>query len=189
MNASSVKKRSVAGGNPPFPHRHFAATPERMGHPWSVKSKSKQAIRPEFLNTASKGRWAELMLVVRLLAMGLRASLPAADDSPYDVVVENPATGKLQRVQVRATASQDKWGYYYVSCIRSTFGRRRKKIGYTPRDIELFAFYVIPEDAWYIVPVRAVAGVNMVQVRPQRPTRRQRWEKYRERWELMRGRD
>jgi hypothetical protein len=42
-------------------------------------------------------------------------------------------------------------------------------------------------DVWYLLPVRAIAGVKSLRLFPDLRSRRPRWERYREAWEWMRG--
>jgi len=42
-------------------------------------------------------------------------------------------------------------------------------------------------DVWYLLPVRAIAGVKSLRLFPDLKSRRPRWERYREAWEWMRG--
>jgi hypothetical protein len=41
-------------------------------------------------------------------------------------------------------------------------------------------------DVWYLLPVRAIAGVKSLRLFPDLKSRRPRWERYREAWEWMR---
>jgi hypothetical protein len=42
-------------------------------------------------------------------------------------------------------------------------------------------------DVWYLLPVRAIAGVKSLRLFPDLKSKRPRWERYREAWEWMRG--
>lgn len=44
-----------------------------------------------------------------------------------------------------------------------------------------------PDEVWYLLPVRAIAGVKSLRFFPGLKSRRPRWERYREAWEWMRG--
>jgi len=48
----------------------------------------------------------------------------------------------------------------------------------------LLAAYVIPADAWYLIPIRQVAQVKSIWLSPHRPSRR-KFEPYREAWQLL----
>ena len=49
--------------------------------------------------------------------------------------------------------------------------------------------YVVPEDAWYVIPGRVASRHDMGYVLPHVRDSRGKYEKYREGWERMRGRD
>jgi len=52
--------------------------------------------------------------------------------------------------------------------------------------VDFFAIYLIPVDAWYIIPYEATSNTSVsVHFRPHSP--RQKWGAYREAWDLLRG--
>ena len=65
-----------------------------------------------------------------------------------------------------------------------TAGGNRSKRCYSPRDLDLIAAYVIPVDAWYLIPLRALYGRKTIRVCPHRPSRRP-FECFRNAWSFL----
>jgi len=129
-----------------------------------------------------KGLMAELIFVVKALSMGFAVSKPYGDGEPYDLVVE--ANGRFFRIQVKSVFTTARWGYSVVA----VHGRRRPVVRYSAREIDFIAAYVVPHDAWYIVPLFEVASCTQILLYPDGTKRHNgaRFEKYREAWDLLR---
>jgi hypothetical protein len=52
---------------------------------------------------------------------------------------------------------------------------------YNDREIDFAVAYLMPEDAWYVIPVKLLKGQNTMIFYPQRKGK-SKWEKYREAW-------
>jgi hypothetical protein len=95
-----------------------------------------------------RGEWVELQFMARAASHGLTVSKPWGDSARYDFVVEHKA--RFSRVQVKSTQFQQKGAYLCNTISRDPKGTERP---YALDAIDFFAFFVIPEDVWYIVPV------------------------------------
>jgi hypothetical protein len=104
----------------------------------------------------ARGEWAELRFMTRAAELGLRVTKPWGDNSPYDFAVES--RGQFFRIQVKCT--QQKRSNSYVCCVGSNRGP------YTPDQIDFVAAYVIPADAWYILPLAALHGYSDIWLTP-----------------------
>ncbi len=126
------------------------------------------------VNLRKLGEAAELVFMARAASLGFTVLRP---NSPcrYDLVLD---TGRrLLRIQVKSTATR-RHGRYSVS-LYACDSRRR----YTRRDLDFLAAWIIPLNAWYIIPARALCGRARVYFYPYR---RSGWsERYRERWDLL----
>jgi PD-(D/E)XK endonuclease len=122
-----------------------------------------------------QGELAELVFAHRAASRGWRVSKPLGESCAYDFVVD--VDGALRRVQVKSVAAE-RAGTYRVA---SGSGRSSKR-PYTKKDIDVMAAYVIPEDAWYLIPVE-FCGVKSIHLCPHRESRR-KFEKFREAWEI-----
>ena len=131
-------------------------------------------------NRKLQGELAEVCFLWRATALGFTVSKPYGDSARYDFIVD--AGAGLQRIQVKSVRQLYRGVYRIATCS----GKVAKK-GYTPDEVDFFAGYVIPEDAWYIIPVRAVPAIVALYVAPHRPSRR-KYERYREAWHLLRQR-
>jgi len=129
------------------------------------------------LSAKSQGDWVEVCFLLRALTLGLRVSKPYGENCPYDFIVDNGR--RLLRVQVKSVLIPQE-GFYQVK----TAGGNRSKRAYSPRELDLIAAYVIPADAWYIIPLRALAGRKTIRVCPHRPSRRP-FERFRNAWDLL----
>jgi PD-(D/E)XK endonuclease len=130
-----------------------------------------------------KGLMAELIFVVKATSMGFAVSKPYGDGEPYDVVIE--ANGRLLRIQVKSVFTTARWGYSVVAVRRA---QHRGVVRYSAREIDFIAAYIVPHDAWYIVPLFEVAGCTQILLYPEGTKRSggARFEKYREAWDLLR---
>jgi hypothetical protein len=142
----------------------------------------RRSIGPSSLYSNRKGLMAELIFVVKAISMGFAVSKPYGDGEPYDLVVE--ANGRFLRIQVKSVFTTARWGYSIIA-VR---GRRRPVVQYSAREIDFIAAYVVPHDAWYIVPLFEVASCTQILVYPEGTKRSggARFEKYREAWDLLR---
>lgn len=121
-----------------------------------------------------RGEWAESVFMARANEHGLPVSKPWGELSSYDFVIGK--TGRFVSVQVKSTMSKEKNGY--VCTVRG--GHR----AYAAGSFDFLAAYVIPEDAWYIIPAQVIQGKECIALYPNLPTAK--YEQYREAWTLLR---
>jgi PD-(D/E)XK endonuclease len=124
-----------------------------------------------------RGELAELVFLCRASALGFVVAKPYGDSAPYDFIVADGP--KVSRVQVRSGARRDR-GAWHIS---SGAGSSRKR-GYTRRDIDLLAVYLVPLDIWYLIPIDAFSPVKTIWLRPGS---RRRFESFREAWHVFRN--
>jgi hypothetical protein len=89
------------------------------------------------------------------------------------------------RVQVKSTSYRLANGYL------CGFRPNQHSKPYTVKQIDFFAGYIVPEDAWYVIPAVVVLKTRSLSLMlcPVQPMRRDcyRYEGYREAWKLLRG--
>jgi len=121
----------------------------------------------------ARGEWAELRFMARAAELGLRVTKPWGDNAPYDLAVD--CAGHFLRIQIKCT-QQKRWNSYRC-CIAANHAP------YTPDQIDFIAAYVIPADAWYLLPITAIAGQPEILLSPHRP--RSKYSKFKEAWHLL----
>src|ERR1700722_62160 len=133
--------------------------------------------------TKRKGEIAELIFVIKASSMGFAVSKPYGDSEAYDLVIEE--NGKLLRIQVKSAFTTSRWGYS-VALARNRLGRRAER--YSAEEIDFVVAYIVPHDAWYIVPVAEIVGRSHIRLYPEGTRKRDggSFAGNREAWEVMR---
>ena len=131
------------------------------------------------LNTKRRGEVAEAAFLHKAAALGFSVAKPWGESDRYDFIVE--VNGRLWRVQVKSAHSSALNGYSFAAC-----GNVRKN-RYTPNDIDFIVGYVVPDNAWYVIPIAVFAERTAVKVFPSSRRRMSRFEKYREAWDYLRN--
>lgn len=121
-----------------------------------------------------RGEWAESVFMARAAENGLPVSKPMGDSDTFDCVVGRP--GKFVGVQVKCTMALLQTGKGYVCAVKSN------NKSYRAGAFDFVAAYVIPEDAWYIVPAKLIRGQQTICLCSPAG----RFEQYREAWQLLR---
>ena len=123
-----------------------------------------------------RGEWAESVFVARAGEEGLAVSKPWGDSNSYDCVVGRP--GKFAAVQVKSTMMKLESGKGYMCSTCSSH-----KV-YRAGAFDFLAAYVIPEDAWYIIPAKEIRGLRSISLCTAEGEAK--YEEYREAWDLLR---
>jgi len=93
---------------------------------------------------------------------GLTVSKPWGDTARYDFIVEQG--GLFQRVQVKSTTfvstflQNESAGGYVCGLVSHPPSSKNSTRLYRATEIDFFAFYIVPEDLWYIVPFARCAA-------------------------------
>jgi PD-(D/E)XK nuclease superfamily protein len=123
-----------------------------------------------------RGEWAELCFMARAKGLGMGVLKPYGDSGRYDVAVESG--GPISRVQVKSTIYCRRGGEYSLNVMGP--GRKRYRRG----TVDFFAVWVIPIGEWYIIPYEAMGKRLTMHFTPG--SKRSKWMKYREAWDLLR---
>jgi hypothetical protein len=83
-------------------------------------------------------------------------------------------------VQIKSTASLSE-GRYQVKTSRNAYNGA---VPYQPSEVDFLVAYVIPDDSYFIFPIRETPRV--LKLRPKGSRRRGIREPYREAWHLLR---
>ena len=122
----------------------------------------------------ARGEWGESMFMARAVEQGLPVSRPWGDSNSFDFVVGKP--GRFVSVQVKSTTVKNGGGY--VCSVRQNNAK------YARGAFDFLAAYVIPEDVWYIVPAKKLAGRGYVTLCSN--SGEASFEEHREAWHLLR---
>jgi hypothetical protein len=151
--------------------------------PASGQRPARKASRASGLRGAQQGELGEAAFVHKAVSLGFMVAKPHGDMHAYDFIVDGG--NGLWRVQVKACATL-KYGLYQAN----TFLRRAGVlIPYTAAEIDFLVAYIIPEQTWYVVPVREVVGRTSLGFRPRGFPRLDLYAHYREAWHLLREPD
>ena len=98
-----------------------------------------------------QGEFAEAEFLNRAIRLGLAVAQPWGDSERYDFIVD--AGFRFWRVQVKSSSCQTGGQYGYAFKTYSQ-GRQSQRDHYTAAQIDIFAAYLIPENLWYILPIK-----------------------------------
>jgi PD-(D/E)XK endonuclease len=104
----------------------------------------------DFPNFKERGEWVEAQFIAQALRMGFKVLKPWGDSSAYDVGVEHDR--QFFRIQVKSTSYQLGSGY-----LCGFKPNRSSSVKYTTKTVDFFAAYVIPQNAWYVLPASTQA--------------------------------
>jgi hypothetical protein len=129
--------------------------------------------------TKKRGELAELAFVYKAASLGFGVARPYGDSDRFDFIV---LSGEhFWRVQVKSSSAVQ-YGAYMVNAQRSANGR---SIPYTASEIDFLVAHIVPEDAWYVIPVRAFTPRKSIHVYARGDSRSGLYGQYREAWCLM----
>ena len=148
--------------------------------------------QPIIRSPKRRGEVVELAFLCKAVSLGFSVAQPYGDSECYDFIVHSradspPKPGKnsssrLSRVQVKSTERFRKGGYLIGACHFSVYGTKQS---YTADQIDFLVAFIVPENAWYVLPVRAFVPHKWLSFYPQNPHSKGRFEPYREAWDLM----
>jgi hypothetical protein len=126
-----------------------------------------------------RGELIELLFAQKATSLGFRIFKPVCDES-YDFIIDSGR--RFSRVQVKSTDRLRKGGYLIGAC---HFATHNTKQCYTSAEIDILAAYIVPEKAWYIIPIKAFTPQQWLSFYPQNKQSQGRFEPYREAWPLL----
>ena len=123
----------------------------------------------------NQGDNAELRFMLLNHELGYVISKPFGDNAKYDLIVDTGSD--LERIQVKSTRRKEiSSGMDCYNCLVCSGVDSKQQ--YTEKDIDYIAIYVIPENAWYKIPIKEIKG-KTVKLYPHRTSQRNTYEKYR----------
>lgn len=129
---------------------------------------------PKRCNAKRRGEVAEAAFLSKAINLGFEVAKPWGDSAPFDFIVN---TGpKSWRVQIKSAYEKHK--------LRYTVRAEGDNIAYTAENLDFLVAFVVPENAWYVIPVAALGGRANLWLYPN-PGSKARFEPYREAWCLM----
>jgi hypothetical protein len=108
-----------------------------------------------------RGEIAEMAFLLKAARLGLCVSKPYGDSYSYDFVVDSGT--RFWRVQVKSTHQPHGYGYSLTVQHFKSQGSPH----YTPEEIDMLVGYVVPADAWYILPLDAFLPRRQLSVPPR----------------------
>ena len=138
----------------------------------------------KFRSFKERGEWVELQFMAAAAQRRFAVSKPWGDTQAYDVGIEEE--GNFLRVQVKSTTMRSGAGY-----LCQFHPNHKAKRDYSLDQIDVFAAYVIPEDAWYLIPAVLLLGKrrkSIAMLCPLIPPKKKAcycYERYRENWDVL----
>ena len=149
----------------------------------SEETSAQKAARQRGHVSLRHGELGEVAFLHKATELGFMVAQPYGTSYRFDFIVQGGQN--LWRMQIKS-ASQISGHLYSVSICRN---QGRRALPYSESEIDFVAVYIIPEDTWYILPVREVVGRVCLLFRPKGYYRPDIYAHYREAWHLLREPD
>ena len=129
---------------------------------------------PKRRTAKRKGEAAEAAFLSKAADLGFDVAKPWGDSAQFDFILHTGS--RCWRVQVKSAREHRKSRY--------TVKASGDHIPYTKENIDFLVAYIVPENAWYVMPIEAINGRAGLWFYPQ-PGSKSLFEIYREAWCLM----
>jgi hypothetical protein len=187
MNGDGVEVESGGGGieiwagaDPEFESKSKAKARSKAADRSVRSTQANSTQASEKLTPKQLGEIAEAEFIAKAVGMGFVVAKPWGDSEPYDFIVNPKKSFVFWRVQVKSAHVQGRDKTYSFG---AHDGARKS---YTAEDIDALVAYARPVDAWYVLPVRVVEGLKALKLSPGSRNFRSKYEKWREKWEVLR---
>jgi len=127
-----------------------------------------------------RGELAEMAFTFKAAGLGFGVAKPYGDSESYDFILDSGV--RLWRVQVKSTYGKRAHSY----CVNACGGVAGEKKAYTAKQIDILVAFIVAENAWYVVPVKAFAPRRNLHFYPSGSRTGGIYEQYREAWDLLR---
>ena len=138
-----------------------------------------------------KGYLAEMAFVTKAMSLGFNVCKPMGETPGFDFIVEGAipqrpcpersrgveSSRAVYKVQVKSGWAEWHGGYP----VKISNAHRN----YSADETDFIVIYIVPEDAWYVMPVAAAAPARMASFYPHVTNSRGRLEIYRDAWHLL----
>ena len=133
-------------------------------------------------NPAKKdGASYEARFTAEALARGFDVMEPVGDYLPYDRLVLN-SRRETFNVQIKGTPHQQR-GKQSFKLIAAP-GKSGTKVLLSPDEVDVFAAYVAPANAWYLIPVDKLTAKS-VSLSPLNDSSVAKYEPFRDAWNVF----
>jgi hypothetical protein len=141
-------------------------------------------LRATAQNAKCQGELVEVAFLHKAVSLGFAAAKPYGDSESYDFILDARQSpgGRLWRVQVKSTTYKRHDAYHIFA---GHFTTRTTKKNYTAKQIDFLVAYVVPEEAWYVLPVLEFTPKRYLRVYPHRQISRGHYENFRDASHLM----
>jgi hypothetical protein len=129
--------------------------------------------------TKKRGEAAELAFMLKAVSLGFGVAKPWGDSERYDFILDTGT--RLWRVQVKSTSAMERGSY----CVNANRRANRDSIAYKTGEIDFLIAQIVPEDCWYVIPLKAILPRKSLRIYPEDEPRAGRYGKYREAWHLI----
>jgi hypothetical protein len=133
-----------------------------------------------------RGELVEIAFLHKAVPLGFGAAKPYGDSESYDFILDAAQSGVsyLWRVQVKSTTCKRHDAYHLCA---GHFPSPSGKTAYTSDEIDFVVAYIVPEQAWYVVPILAIVPRQYLRLYPHRDLKpkRSRYEQFRDAWRLI----
>ncbi len=133
-------------------------------------------------NNNKRGEWAELRFMTKASEYGFNLAKPWGTFLPYDLVID--LEGQFIRIQVKSTLHRLRRPGNNYACLLHRHISSHDTRQYLQSEFDFLAFYIIPENIWYIIPAAIATQKSVIQVNPG--NKHERYLEYREAWHLLR---
>ena len=98
-----------------------------------------------------QGELAEMAFTYKAAGLGFGVAKPYGDSESYDFILDSGV--RLWRVQVKSTYGKRAHSY----CVHACSGVTGERKAYTAKQIDILVAFLVLENAWYVVPIKAFA--------------------------------
>ncbi len=157
-----------------------SSSPRRLSAP------ERKTGRRRWNTTKCRGELSEYAFVYKAASLGFGVARPYSEGEQFDFILISrgwPEGDKLWRIQVKSTTAK-------LGALYRAMAQRRSRgrwVTYLPTEIDFIVVHVVPEDSWFVLPIRDIVGRMNLLFTPKERPQNGKLDGYREAWHLLRA--
>jgi hypothetical protein len=144
----------------------------------------RKTARRRWNTTKRRGELSEYAFVHKAASLGFGVAKPYSEGERFDFILISrgwPEGEKLWRIQVKSTRA-------FLGDLYRVMAQRRSRgrwVTYLPSEVDFIIAHVVPEDSWFVLPIRSIVGRMNLLFSPKGRPQNGKLDRYREAWHLL----